>query len=106
MQGFYLMASWWAAELPLSCCFLRMIALRSLRTVSMFTKHSFVYIYVLCLEGRTIECRLAEPSHKHFRLDAVKIKRAQRMLRARYRTEAIDRALDLVISNTKGTVGR
>ena len=36
-------------------------------------------------------------SHKHFRLDPVKIKRAQRVLRGRAETEAIDRALDLVI---------
>ena len=37
-------------------------------------------------------------SHKHFRLDSVKIKRAQRALRVRTETEAIERALDLVIS--------
>lgn len=37
-------------------------------------------------------------SHKHFRLDGAKIKRAQRLLRAGTETEAIDLALDLVIS--------
>lgn len=37
-------------------------------------------------------------SHKHFRLDAVKIKRAQKVLQAGTETEAIERALDLVIS--------
>lgn len=37
-------------------------------------------------------------SHKHFRLDPVKIKRAQRVLRAVTETETIERALDLVIS--------
>jgi hypothetical protein len=37
-------------------------------------------------------------SHKHFRLDAVKIKRAQKVLQADTETEAIERALDLVIS--------
>jgi len=37
-------------------------------------------------------------THKHFRLDAVKIKRAQKVLRAGTETEAIERALDLVIS--------
>lgn len=37
-------------------------------------------------------------SHKHFRLDPVKIKRAQKVLRAGTETEAIERALDLVIS--------
>lgn len=37
-------------------------------------------------------------SHKHFRLDAAKIKRAQRVLRAPTETEAIERALDLAIA--------
>ena len=37
-------------------------------------------------------------SHKHFLLDAAKIKRAQKALRADTETEAIDRALDMVIS--------
>ncbi len=36
---------------------------------------------------------------KHFHLNPVKIKRAQRILSAATQTEAIDRALDLVISN-------
>lgn len=36
--------------------------------------------------------------HKHFRLDARKIKRAQRVLRADTETETIERALDLAIS--------
>ena len=37
-------------------------------------------------------------SHKHFQLDAVKIKRAQRILQAKTETEAIERALDLAIA--------
>ncbi len=37
-------------------------------------------------------------AHKHFRLDAAKIRRAQRALRAKTETEAIDRALDQVIA--------
>lgn len=37
-------------------------------------------------------------SHKHFQLDAVKIKRAQRALRAKTETETIERALDLAIA--------
>lgn len=37
-------------------------------------------------------------AHKHFRLDALKIKRAQKVLQAGTETEAIERALDLVIS--------
>jgi len=37
-------------------------------------------------------------SHKHFQLDAIKIKRAQKALRAKTETETIERALDLAIS--------
>jgi hypothetical protein len=37
-------------------------------------------------------------SHKHFRLNAAKIRRAQRLLRVPTETEAIERALDLVIA--------
>jgi hypothetical protein len=36
-------------------------------------------------------------SHKHFQLDAVKIKRAQKALRAKTETETIELALDLAI---------
>jgi hypothetical protein len=37
-------------------------------------------------------------SHKHFQLDAGKLKRAQRALKAKTETETIERALDVVIS--------
>lgn len=37
-------------------------------------------------------------THKHFRLDGEKIKRAQRLLRAETETEVIERALDLLLS--------
>ena len=37
-------------------------------------------------------------SHKHFQLDSVKIKRAEKVLRAKTETEAIERALDLSIA--------
>lgn len=37
-------------------------------------------------------------THKHFQLDGVKIKRAQRLLKARTETEAIERALDFAIA--------
>lgn len=37
-------------------------------------------------------------SHKHFQLDAMKIKRAQRALRAKTETETIELALDLAIT--------
>ncbi len=37
-------------------------------------------------------------THKHFRLDSIKIKRVQKLLQADTETETIDRALDWVIS--------
>ena len=37
-------------------------------------------------------------SHKHFQLDSSKIKRAQRVLKAKTETEAIERALDFTIA--------
>jgi hypothetical protein len=37
-------------------------------------------------------------AHKHFQLDSVKIKRAQKVLRAKTETETIDRALDFAIT--------
>jgi hypothetical protein len=37
-------------------------------------------------------------THKHFQLDAIKIKRAQKALRAKTETETIERALDLAIT--------
>ena len=40
-------------------------------------------------------------SHKHYQLDAVKIRRAQKVLRAKTETETIERALDAVIAEHK-----
>lgn len=40
-------------------------------------------------------------SHKHFQLDDVKIRRAQKVLRAKTETETIERALDAVIAEHK-----
>jgi len=37
-------------------------------------------------------------AHKHFQLDSVKIKRAQKALQAKTETETIERALDFTIS--------
>ncbi|MGB7731806.1 MAG: hypothetical protein WBL50_27570 [Candidatus Acidiferrum sp.] len=37
-------------------------------------------------------------AHKHFRLDPVKIRRAQKVLGVRTETETIEQALDLVLS--------
>jgi hypothetical protein len=68
-------------------------------------KATCVHRFWLCVHQRGIlsleddfMARTAFRAHKHFRLDPVKIKRARRVLRARTETEAIDRALDLVIS--------
>ncbi len=36
-------------------------------------------------------------AHKHFQLDTTKIKRAQRVFKAKTETEAIERALDFAI---------
>jgi len=41
---------------------------------------------------------VSKRSHKHFQLDARKIKRAQKVLHAKTETEAIERALDLAIA--------
>ncbi len=35
--------------------------------------------------------------HKHFRLDAAKLKRAQKLLNARTETETVERAIDMAI---------
>jgi hypothetical protein len=45
--------------------------------------------------------RTRNRAHKHFQLDPDKISRAQRVLHAQTETEAIERALDLVISEHK-----
>jgi hypothetical protein len=37
-------------------------------------------------------------THKHFQLDAAKIKRAQKVFKVKTETEAIERALDFAIS--------
>ena len=37
-------------------------------------------------------------AHKHFQLDSVKIKRAQKLLHAKTETETIERALDFLLT--------
>jgi hypothetical protein len=63
----------------------------------MFMIHSCVYTEYNGESERPM-ANAKNRSHKHFRLDSVKIKRAQRVLRADTETETIDRALDFVIS--------
>jgi hypothetical protein len=36
--------------------------------------------------------------HKHFQLDSIKLKRAQKVMQAKTETEAIERALDFAIA--------
>ncbi len=50
--------------------------------------------------GRYPRCATARNriAHKHFRLDAAKIKRAQRLLKTATETETVERALDAVIA--------
>jgi len=40
-------------------------------------------------------------SHKHYQLDSMKIKRAQKALRAKTETETIEKALDLAIAEER-----
>ena len=69
----------------------------SLRSHPMFIDTPFVYIAFDKRKNGMMAIRRAR-SHKHFRLDAAKIKRPQKVLRASTETVAIERALDLVIS--------
>jgi|HubBroStandDraft_1064217.scaffolds.fasta_scaffold21784_2 hypothetical protein len=45
--------------------------------------------------------RASNRTHKHFQLDAAKLKRAQKALDAKTETETIELALDLVISEDR-----
>lgn len=71
----------------------------SIKSLSMFTLNEIVYIHArLSCGGYWMAIARKRLAHKHFRLDAAKIKRAQKVLRADTETEAIDRALDLAIA--------
>lgn len=60
----------------------------------MFTISTNMYIVISYEQMKSSPKRLV---HKHFRLDARKIKHAQKVLKASTETEAIERALDFVI---------
>lgn len=64
----------------------------------MYTNAVPVYIRGIMTQQGDHMANSKARKHKHFRLDALKIKRAQELLRAGTETEAIERALDLVIS--------
>src|SRR2546427_12323179 len=67
----------------------------------MYINMEYVYIrgYPLWIGERgTFMATARSRSHKHFQLDSMKIKRAQKALRAKTETETIERALDLAIA--------
>jgi hypothetical protein len=65
----------------------------------MFMKFTYMRIGVtMMLQGEMMAAAKAAIAHKHFRLDTVKLKRAQKVLQAPTETEAIERALELVLS--------
>jgi hypothetical protein len=64
----------------------------------MFTSCDYLYIDATLGQEDNRMAVGRTRSHKHFRLDPAKIKRAQKVLRAGTETETIERALDLVIS--------
>lgn len=65
----------------------------------MFTKHVFVCIHAkLISEDNLMATAKSRTIHKHFRLDSIKLKRAQKVLETRTETETVERALDLAIS--------
>jgi len=68
--------------------------------LSMYIKMEYVYTqwYPVERQGGTFMATARSRSHKHFQLDSVKIKRAQKALRAKTETETIERALDLAIA--------
>jgi hypothetical protein len=65
----------------------------------MFTKCYPVHIDAKPLsDGEAMATAKSRTIHKHFRLDSVKLKRAQKVLETRTETETVERALDLAIS--------
>jgi len=64
----------------------------------MFINDIFMYTNAYTLDGDHFMATTSKRSHKRFQLDSIKIKRAQKVLRADTETEAIERALDLVIA--------
>ncbi len=61
-------------------------------------------MYIICYlskHGNKSMRPASNRSHKHFQLDVVKIKRAQKALRAKTETETIERALDLAIAEER-----
>jgi len=65
----------------------------------MFTKCAIVRIHAkLISEDNAMATAKSRTVHKHFRIDSIKLKRAQKALETRTETETVERALDLAIS--------
>jgi len=65
----------------------------------MYIKMEYLYIRCYPNQSRRTDMGTARNrTHKHFQLDSMKIKRAQKALRAKTETETIERALDLAIA--------
>lgn len=65
----------------------------------MFTICSIVHIRAkLVFKDSVMATAKNRTIHKHFRLDSIKLKRAQKVLETRTETETVERALDLAIS--------
>lgn len=52
---------------------------------------------IICIARGNQMATTSERAHKHFQLDAAKIRRAQKVFKAKTETEAIERALDFAI---------
>jgi hypothetical protein len=65
----------------------------------MYTGELFMYINSILTETESDSMTTTtKRTHKHFQLDPSKIKLAQRVLRAKTETQAIERALDFAIT--------
>jgi hypothetical protein len=74
----------------------------ALDPIAMFIYGRSVYMHcAIMVREKHRMPRTRNRAHKHFQLDPIKISRAQRVLRAQTETEAIERALDLVIAEHK-----
>ena len=73
------------------------IAVSGKRFTPVFTERPNVYTDgILATGGEMADGKTR--AHKHFRLNSAKLRRAQKLLRAGTETEAVERALDLVIA--------
>jgi len=62
---------------------------------SMFMNHAIMYIQ------RGYDMPTSTLRHKHVRIDQAKLNRAKRILNAETETEALDRALDVVVAEAR-----